>query len=176
MIFIETQRLLLRNVKSEDAQEIYDYRNKEICARYQRGQVQDYEGIVTLIERSKNDDISVDHAFMIAVVLKKNYKMVGEIVVMPNDGTISLGCTFSYQYHRNGYAFESLCALIDLLHERYPQWDFVVFIDPENQPSIGLVKKLGFEEMGYLLSMKSWVFGKWLTQRTKNEFMMAMGS
>ncbi len=176
MIFIETKRLLLRNVKPGDVQTIYDYRSNEVCARYQRGQVQDYEGIAAMIERSKHDNISVDHAFMMAVVSKKNYKMVGEIVVMPKDGTISLGCTFSDLYHRNGYAFESLSTLMDLLHERYPQWDFVVFIDPENQPSIGLVRKLGFEEMGYLPSMESRVFGKWITQRTKDEFEMAVGS
>lgn len=174
MIFIETKRLLLRNVKPGDVQTIYDYRSNEVCARYQRSQVQDYEGIAAMIERSKQDDISVDHAFMMAVVLKKTYKMVGEIVVMPNDGTVSLGCTFAYQYHRNGYAFESLNALMELFHERYPQWDFVVFIDPENKPSIGLVRKLGFEEMGYLPSMQSYVFGKWLTQRTKDEFEIAV--
>lgn len=83
MIFIETKRLLLRNVKPGDVQTIYDYRSNEVCARYQRGQVQDYEGIAAMIERSKHDNISVDHAFMMAVVSKKNYKMVGEIVVMP---------------------------------------------------------------------------------------------
>lgn len=176
MIFIETQRLLLRNLKPGDEQTIYDYRSNKICTRYQRGQVQDYEGIAAMVERSKNDDISVDHPFMVAVVRKGNDEMVGEIVVMPNDGTISLGCTFSYRHHRNGYACESLGALMDLLHAHYPQWDFVVFIDPENHPSIGLVRKLGFEEMGYLPSMKSCVFGKWLTQRTKDEFMIAMGS
>lgn len=176
MIFIETQRPLLRNVMPKDVQKIYDYRNNEICARYQRGQVQDHEGIATMIERSKNDEISVDRPFMVAIALKETDEIVGEIVVMPNDGTISLGCTFSHRHQRNGFAFESSRALIALLHERYPQWDFVVFIDPENQPSIGLVKKLGFEEMGYLPSMKSRVYGKWLTQRTKDEFMMAMGS
>lgn len=35
MILIETNRLLLRNVAPEDAEVMYDYRNDEICARYQ---------------------------------------------------------------------------------------------------------------------------------------------
>lgn len=46
MIFIKTVRLLLRNVTPKDADIMYDYRNNEICARYQRGQTKDYEGIV----------------------------------------------------------------------------------------------------------------------------------
>ena len=73
MIFIETQRLLLRNVMPKDVQKIYDYRNNEICARYQRGQVQDHEGIATMIERSKNDEISVDRPFMVAIGGNRGY-------------------------------------------------------------------------------------------------------
>ena len=65
--------------------------------------------------------MSVDAPFLIAVALKETDEMVGEIVVMPNDGTISLGYTFSYKHHRKGYAYESLQALIDHLHEIFPQ-------------------------------------------------------
>ena len=39
MTFMETNRLRLRNVAVKDAEIMYDYRNNEICARYQRGQV-----------------------------------------------------------------------------------------------------------------------------------------
>ena len=39
MPFIETNRLILRNVAAKDADIMYDYRNNEICARYQRGQI-----------------------------------------------------------------------------------------------------------------------------------------
>ena len=38
MIFLETERLLLRNTRPEDAKVMFDYRNNELCARYQRGQ------------------------------------------------------------------------------------------------------------------------------------------
>ena len=37
MIFLETDRLILRNVQPRDGAVMYDYRNHEICARYQRG-------------------------------------------------------------------------------------------------------------------------------------------
>ena len=42
MIFLETDRLHLRNVGERDTEIIYDYRNNEVCARYQRGQVKDW--------------------------------------------------------------------------------------------------------------------------------------
>ncbi len=169
MIFTETERLRLRNVAAKDADIMFDYRNNEICAKYQRGQTKDHEGICNLIEHRRDDVISVETPFMVAVSLKDTDEMVGEIVVMPNDGTIALGYTFHYKHHRKGYAFESLTALIDLLHEHYPSWDFISFTDPENLPSMALLKKLGYTDMGYAKSMESQVFGKWTTPATEAE-------
>lgn len=176
MIFMETNRLHLRNVVVKDAEIMYDYRNNEICARYQRGQVKDYDGIVNLVECHKDDMMSVDTPFLVAVALKDTDEMVGEIVVMPNDGTISIGYTFSYKHHRRGYAFEALTALIDLLHERYSEWDFISFTEPQNEPSMALLKKLGYKDMGFIPSMESRVFGKWTTPATEAEIAQATNS
>ena len=169
MTFLETERLRLRNATPKDADTIFDYRNNEICARYQRGQTKDYAGIVGLIDRRKDDLISIDAPFFIAVALKNTDEMIGEIVVMPEDYTISMGYTFSYKHHRKGYAFEALTALIGLLHERYPAWDFISFTDPQNVPSMALLKKLGYKDMGYIPTMESQVFGKWTTPTTEAE-------
>ena len=173
-MFIQTNRLVLRNVAAKDVDIMFDYRNNEICARYQRGQAKDYDGIVALVERRKNDVMSADAPFMVAVALKEKDEMVGEIVVMPEDGTISLGYTFSYKHHRKGYAFESLTALINLLHEQYPEWDFISFTEPENEPSMALLKKLGYKDMGYIPSMESQVFGKWTSTATEAEIAQAV--
>ena len=173
MIFIETARLILRNVAAKDTDIMYDYRNNEICSRYQRGQTKDYDGIVALVERRKNDVVSVDAPFMVVVALKDTDEMVGEIVVMPKDGTISLGYTFSYKHHRKGYAFEALTALINMLHKQYPEWDFISFTEPENEPSMALLKKLGYKDMGYIPSMESQVFGKWTNTATEAEIAQA---
>ena len=173
MTFIETNRLILRNVAAKDADNMYDYRNNDICARYQRGQTKDYAGIVALVERRKNDVMSVDAPFMVAVALKDTNEMVGEIVVMPKDGTISLGYTFSYKHHRKGYAFEALTALINMLHKQYPEWDFISFTEPENEPSMALLQKLGYKDMGYIPAMESRAFGKWTTPATEEEIAQA---
>ena len=174
MTFLETERLILRNVAQKDVPIIHDYRNNDICARYQRGQTKDYAGITALVEKRKNDVVSVESPFMVAVAFKETDEMVGEIVVMPKDGTISLGYTFSYRHHRKGYAFESLTALIRLLHRRYPEWDFISFTEPENVPSMALLTKLGYRDMGYIRSMESRVFGKWTTPATDEEIAQAV--
>ncbi len=169
MTFMETERLILRSVKAEDAAVMQDYRNNEICAKYQRGQIKDYDGIAQLVESRKNDILGVDASFMIAVALNNTDEMVGEIIVMPKDGTFSLGYTFSYRHHRKGYAYESLFALINMLHKHYPEWDFISFTEPENVPSMNLLLKLGYKNMGYIPHRESQVFGKWTKPATEEE-------
>lgn len=100
---------------------------------------------------------------MLSAALKQSDEMIGEIVVMPADGVISMGYTFHYRCHRQGYAYEALTALMDLLHKRYPSWAFVCFTEPENAPSMALLKKLGYEDLGYLPDIGSQVFSKWPT-------------
>lgn len=174
MTFLETSRLRIRNVSPKDVDQIFDYRNNEQCSKYQRGQTKDYDGIVALVERRKDDILSIESPSMLCVALRETDVMVGEIIVMPNDGTISLGYTISYQVHRKGYAYEALSAVIVYLHERYPQWDFLCFTERENIPSMNLLKKLGYVDLGYLPSKDSQLFGKWLRQETVEEIKQAV--
>lgn len=164
MMFLETERLVLRNVKAEDAAVMFDYRNNEICARYQRDQTKDRKGITELVEKRRNDVLSTKENALVAVELKETGEMVGEIVVMPNDDCFSLGYTFHYAHHRKGYAYEALSALTGMLHERYPEWEFISFTEVENLPSMALLRKLGYTDLGYVPQVTSQMFGKWLKE------------
>ena len=172
MIFLKTERLILRNVVSEDAAIMYDYRNDSRCAKYQRGQTKDLEGIRALVERRKADQLTDQENCLVAVTLKDG-TMVGEIVVMPQEKTFSLGYTLHYAYHRQGYAFEALSALIEYLHRLEPAWEFISFVHPENLASMGLLKKLGYRDLGYIPGMESQVFGKWVHPETVEEVAQA---
>ena len=72
MIFIETERLVLRQLNSADAEVMYDYRNNELCSRYQRGQTKDLQGIQLLIQRRCNDVITDASNWFAAVALKES--------------------------------------------------------------------------------------------------------
>ena len=164
MTFLETERLILRQVKMADADTIYGYRNNEICARYQRGQTKERSKIEELIASRSDDVLSVENNAMIGVALKDTDELVGEIIVMPNEGAISLGYTFSYKHHRKGFAFEALSVLVDFLHNQYPDWEFISFTDPANIPSMNLLKKLGYMHLGFAQKLDSEVFGKWVKE------------
>lgn len=173
MVFLKTERLILRSLAAKDVPIMYDYRNGPRCAQYQRGQVKTQSELAALVARREQDTFSVDAPFMAAVALRDSDEMVGEIVVMPKDFTISLGYTFSYRHHRRGYAYEALSALIDTLHTHFPAWDFVSFTEPENAASIALLKKLGYTDVGYLPSMQSRAFCKWPNEETWAELTAA---
>ena len=113
MIFLETSRLILCTVTPEDAAAIHGWRSAPRCARYQRGQVTEYGEIAALMEEHRDDVLSVDAPFMAVMALKSTGEPVGEIVVMPQDGAISLGFTVSPLHQRQGYAFEALTVLMD---------------------------------------------------------------
>ncbi len=174
MIFLKTPRTVLRNVEAKDAAIMYDYRNNDLSNRYQRDQTRDRDGIEALVRRRAADRLTVESPALLAVALEDTDEMIGEIVVMPNEGTVSLGYTFSYKYHRQGYAYEALSALIDHLHATDPAWDFVCFTDPRNTASMNLLRKLGYRDMGYLPSRDSRVFGKWLTRESEAEIRAAV--
>lgn len=162
MIRLETERLILRNVRKDDAEVMYDYRNDDRCARYQRGQTKDLPGIRSLIDRRCSDKVQNEDNFMIAIERKDTGEMIGEIVVMPSDGCFSIGYTFHYAHHRKGYAFEALSMLVELLHQRFTDMEFISFTEPENIASMALLQKLGYEDLGYEPKVESQVFGKWL--------------
>jgi len=162
MVFLETERLILRQVAADDASVMFDYRNNEICSRYQRGQCKQLDEIKKLIAGHRSDILSDENNCLVAVALKDTGAMIGEIIVMPNDGCICLGYTFSYRYHRKGYAYESLSCLINMLHEKYPDMEFISFTDPDNTASKALLKKLGYTDYGYVEKIASNVFGKWV--------------
>lgn len=105
--------------------------------------------------------MSAEAPFMVAVALKETDEMIGEIVVKPKADAIELGYTFSYRYHRRGYAFETLTALIAQLHQMAPDRAFISFVEPQNIASMRLLQKLGYRDMGYVPTMKSQMFRKW---------------
>ena len=63
--------------------------------------------------------------------------------------------------------------LINLLHEQYPKWKFISLIEPENVPSMALLKKLGYKDAGYDTGTESQIFEKWTgsaaTERTRGD-------
>lgn len=161
MRFLETERLALRQLRDGDLDEIVDYRNDPRCAKYQRWEKTDRDSLAEWIQLRRDDVFGQEGRSQFAIVLKESDEIIGELSVFLEDPTITLGYAITYKRHRRGYGFEILSAVIDALHGRYPDREVICLVEPENQASIGLLKKLEFQDLGYAPKITSQVFGKW---------------
>lgn len=100
MIFLETERLILRNLLPQTRKPCSTIGTTKSAPGISGARPRDQAGIVQLIARRGSDKLSADAPCMVAVALKATGEMVGEIVVMPSERTFSLGYTFSYRHHR----------------------------------------------------------------------------
>ena len=163
MLQMETKRLVLRNFEPKDLDALCDYRSDARCARFQRWEKKDIErdGLAQMIQDKRDSGLSMAGKQQFAVALKDSDELVGDVTVFLENPTITLGYTVSYQYHRRGYAFEMLSALTEHLHAIYPERELICLVEPENAASIGLLRKLGFEDLGYAEKITSQIYGKW---------------
>ena len=161
MHFLKTDRLILRNFLPQDLDTLWDYRNHPACSRYQRGQGNTRQELAALIAQHSSRNLYSQEKVCLAIA-DENGRTVGDLALYLNDSeTITMGYTVSYLYHRKGYAFEMISALLPLLHRIYPEREVICLVDPQNEASIGLLRKLGFSDLGYAEKITSQVFGMW---------------
>lgn len=147
MIFLQTARLLLRNLSPTDLDALYDYRNNEGCARYQHWENTSKEYLREWIERyAQSAFLSKEpeqHYAICRATGAADGQIIGDLSYFYNeaDPCITLGYTISYRHWRQGYAFEMLRALLPAIQNAYPQTDIVALVEKENVPSIALLQK-----------------------------------
>ena len=104
---METDRLLLRSYCKEDLQDLYEYLSDEAVVKYEP-----YDPM-SLKETEDNLAWRISTDEMIAVVLKENNKMIGNVYLGKREfESLELGYVFNKQYCGQGYAKESCEALI----------------------------------------------------------------
>lgn len=137
-IILETERLILRRYCEEDLQDLYEYLSDEEVIKYEP-----YKPMsINEVEENLVWRISTNE--MIAVVLKANNKMIGNVYLGKRDfESLEIGYVFNKQYWGKQYARESCDALIKKafsggIHRIYAE------CDPCNIGSWRLLESLGF--------------------------------
>lgn len=86
------------------------------------------------------------------IVLQSTNEVVGTLNVFADDSraveTKEIGYAISPKHQRNGYAFEAITAILNLLQKDLLLDMVVAGVLPENTPSIKLLEKLGFSREG----------------------------
>ena len=157
---LKTDRLTLRNLQIGDAAAICRYRGDARCNRYQRYADTGAAAIDAFIRRYAASSFLSREREQHYAVCEAGGGIVGDVSVFytEKDRCFTLGVTIDYQYHRRGYAFEILSALVSALRANDPAEDVVALIARDNRASQALFEKLGFSQECYAESIASYVY------------------
>ena len=143
-IIAETDRLILRKYKDSDLNDLFDYLSNPRVVEFEP-----YKPM-TLEEVQDNLKWRISTDEMIAVELKSNQKMIGNIYLGKRDfDSLEIGFVFNESYWKNGYAQESCEKLIELAFNNGIHRIFAE-CDPNNKNSWCLLEKMNFIREGHL--------------------------
>lgn len=159
-MFLNTERLFLRNLASEDIPLISAYRNDPICAKFQRWENTSLTAVSQFVESFRQCIFLSNQAEQHYAICLNNGTLVGDLSYFftEADACVTLGITIAPEYQRMGIAREMLAAVISAIQEKLPQLDIVALIDPANNASIALFEGLGFYRECYAESIRSFVY------------------
>lgn len=145
---INTQRLLIRAARSDDAAALHQRRNDSDVARYQDW-LTPYpmsEVEKTLAEVEAMDGPQPDEWWMATVELSDTGEVIGDLAVHPtqNGRTVEIGYTLASRHWGNGYAVEAVQALVDWLFTDESRTRLTGMLHPDNPASAMVLERTGF--------------------------------
>lgn len=139
MIYIETERLILRNHRPDDLDDFFAYMSLEYTALHE-----DFDPL-TRKEAAKLLNRRLDRDDYQAVELKENGRMIGDLSYREKAyDTYEIGYDFNVQYEKHGYATEACTALLRHLFTQRNARRIVAECNEENENSWRLLERLGF--------------------------------
>lgn len=143
-----TERLVIRRFSMADAAECFSFMSDEKGMRLDGCKPfttmdDEYWERMKLFEQRDGQYV---------IVLKSTNEVIGTINLFADDSRAvdskEIGYAISPAHQRNGYAFEAISALLNLLQKDLLLDMVVAGVLPENTPSIKLLEKLGFSREG----------------------------
>ena len=147
-LVLKTERLIIRRFCMDDAVSCFEFMSDEQgmyldgCKPF-RTMDADYWKRMKLFKEREGQYV---------IVLQSTNEVIGTINVFDDDSRAvsskEIGYAISPKHQRNGYAFEAVTAILNLLQKDLLLDMVVAGVLPENTPSIKLLEKLGFSREG----------------------------
>ena len=140
-----TERLIIRDFRESDGEDLYEYLSDEEVVKFEQYKPFGREEAYNEAKRRSGDDK------FIAVCLKSG-KLIGNLYFAKgNFDTWEVGYVFNKTYWGNGYATESLKALMNYAFEEMKVRRIIAKCDPKNSNSWRLLERVGIRREGTLL-------------------------
>lgn len=145
MIYLETERLILRNYKPDDFEDIYAYFSNDEVAKYEDFYPMSEEEVKELIDEWKDKDSRM------VVELKNQNTVIGSIgYFIDDDGDYSMDFDFNPIYGKQGYATEAGKMLLSYLFSTLDAEKVFGDCDICNKNSWRLLERLGFKKISQM--------------------------
>lgn len=141
-VIIETDRLLLRPIRTSDADDVFEWTGDAVVNRYMPYPLYTNADDVKKWIASLRDD-HIEFVF----VLKSENKVIGAGSVHDTggDGVYELGYNLNRKYWNKGYATEAAKAMLKWAHDELDIHEFKACHATANAASGKVLKKCGFE-------------------------------
>lgn len=170
-IDVETRRLLLRPLRSDDAPGMYAIYSDPQTMRYWSAQVVgNLEAAANMVREDLRLQMDGTAAFW-AVVLPQTGRVIGKFSLFsinPDNRRAEVGYVLNRQFWGKGYGTELLAAMIEAAFDGYQLHRLEADIDPDNAASLALLRKFGFREEGRF--RERWLMG----EEWRDSLMMAL--
>lgn len=148
---LTTSRLVLRELRIEDAEEIFMLRSDEkanaLIDRKTATTIEEARVFINQIITAQNNKESI----MWVITLKDNPKLIGTIVywnIIKEKDQAEIGYELLPQYHGKGIMHEALLKVINFGFNTLGLKTIVADSKAINKPSVNLLKKCGFAKTG----------------------------
>lgn len=141
---METERLILRNLVSQDLESIYEWTSDEEVTRYLTWPTHQNKETTKRILDQWLEEYKQDNCYRLGIVLKENNKLIGMIdVVDYKEDQPVVGYVLNQNYWGHGYMTEAFNGVINYLKE---QGFHKIYIeaDQRNIGSNRVIQKNGF--------------------------------
>lgn len=139
---METDRLVLRNFRKDDAADLFAYLHQPSASCFLSLKLEDMSAAEAEAEtRSQSDEY-------IAVCLRDTGKLIGDMFAMPEEDTWSVGWNFNADFAGAGFASEAARALFEYLFTAKQARRLYAYVEDHNIASQRLCERLGMRREG----------------------------
>ena len=154
-LFIQTQRLTIRNLQPGDLDAFHLYRSNPEVTKYQGFDVMNRDEAAAFISRQQDAMFGAPGQWVqYAIALSATGALLGDcaIKLQGNDPRIAeIGITISHLHQQQGFAKEAMKGIVHFLFGIKELHRIVETVDAENTASIQLLKSSGFRQEGHFI-------------------------
>jgi putative acetyltransferase len=160
---IDTERLILDTLVPADTPALFAYRSHPDVSRYQNFAPHDQADAARFIADVAATPFDTPGTwFQFAIRTRHAHELIGDIGVhFFEDGhQAEIGFTLAPGRQDRGFATEAVSAVVEYLFTTLGKHRIIASVDPDNQPSIRLVRRLGLRQEGHC-RQSLWFKGAW---------------